>query len=109
MAEGPRLTLDNGGGLDRSSLPPRKASGDAGPPAERVGHYLCTARQRKGKQLSDVWLELKIRPEYLIAIEEGRFEALPGRIYAIGFVRSYAGYLGLDAEECVGRLKAEIA
>ncbi len=118
MANGPRLTLHNGGD-DRSSLPLREPSGDAdlpvadlpvaGLPLERVGQVLCKARQRKGKQLGEVWLELKIRPQHLIAIEEGRFEALPGRIYAIGFVRSYAAYLGLDAEDCVARLKAEIA
>ena len=128
MANGPRLTLHNGG-EDRASLPLREPSGDADPPVadlpvadlpvadlpvadlpvERVGQVLCKARQRKGKQLGEVWLELKIRPQHLIAIEEGRFEALPGRIYAIGFVRSYAAYLGLDAEDCVHRLKAEIA
>ena len=35
------------------------------------------------------------------AIEEGRFEELPGAAYAVGFVRSYATYLGLDAEALV--------
>ncbi len=36
-------------------------------------------------------------------------EALPGRTYAIGFVRSYADYLGLDTVVCVERFKREIA
>jgi cytoskeleton protein RodZ len=44
----------------------------------------------------------------LIAIEKNHFEALPGRVYAIGFVRSYAAFLGLDAEIFVARLKAEM-
>jgi cytoskeleton protein RodZ len=109
MANLPPLTLDNGGELDRPSLHPRKALGDADLPVESVGQDLCKARQRRGKQLSDVWLVLKIHPDHLIAIEEGRFEALPGRVYAIGYVRSYAAYLGLDAENFVDRLKAEMA
>ena len=52
---------------------------------------------------------LKIRKDHLEALEEDRLEALPGRTYAVGFVRSYADYLGLDAVHCVERFKAEIA
>ncbi len=52
---------------------------------------------------------LKIRPDHLVAIEEGRFDVLPGRVYAIGYVRSYAAHLGLDADRLVDRLKAELA
>jgi cytoskeleton protein RodZ len=74
-----------------------------------VGQELAAARQRQGKRLSDVWLVLKIRPDQLMAIEEGRFDTLPGRVYAIGYVRSYAAHLGLDAGRLVHRLKAELA
>ena len=35
--------------------------------------------------------------------------SLPGKTYAIGFVRSYAGYLGLDATATVERFKQEIS
>jgi cytoskeleton protein RodZ len=51
----------------------------------------------------------KIRKDHLEALEEDRVEALPGRTYAVGFIRSYADYLGLDAVQCVERYKAEIA
>jgi len=77
-------------------------------PLERVGEDLRKARQRRGEDLADISRVLKIRPHYLIAVEENRFEALPGRVYAIGFVRSYAAYLGLDAGDFVDRLKAEM-
>ena len=37
-------------------------------------------------------------------------DALPaGNVYLIGYVRTYAGYLGLDVAKCVEMLKAEIA
>ena len=109
MADAPRPTPENGGEVIRPRLVPREASREADRPTESIGQDLCKARQRKAKQLSDIWLVLKIRPDYLIAIEEGRFEALPGRVYAIGYVRSYAAYLGLNAEKFVDRLKTEMA
>src|SRR3569833_594953 len=50
---------------------------------------------------------LKIRPATLVAIENGMFDELPGPAYAVGFVRSYATYLGLDAEALVVCFKSE--
>ena len=99
--------LDNGGELNLSGLHSRNADTDV--PMESIGQELSKERQRRGMKLSDVWLMLKIRPDFLAAIEEGRFEALPGRVYAIGYVRSYAACLSLDAERLVERLKVEIA
>jgi cytoskeletal protein RodZ len=52
---------------------------------------------------------LMIRPSVLADIEDGRFDQLPGPAYAVGFVRSYATYLGLDADALVLRFKAEVA
>lgn len=109
MAIASRLTLDNAGELDRGSPHGRKAALGADPPLDGVGQDLCRVRQRQGKELSDVWRVLKIRSHHLIAIEEGRFDALPGHVYAIGYVRSYAAYLGLDAGTFVDRLKSEMA
>ena len=94
---------------DRSIPEPCKAPAPTDLPVVTVGQELSNARQRKGKRLSDVWLVLKIRPDQLVAIEEGRFDVLPGRVYAIGYVRSYAAHLGLDADRLVERLKAELA
>jgi single stranded DNA-binding protein len=56
----------------------------------------------------DVSASLRIRLAYLQAIETGRFRELPGTTYAVGFVRSYAEYLGLDANEIVRRFKGEV-
>ena len=97
------------GESDPSAPEPCKASPPTDLPILTVGQELSNARQRKGKRLSDVWLVLKIRPDQLVAIEEGRFDVLPGRVYAIGYVRSYAAHLGLDADRLVDRLKVELA
>jgi len=109
MAKITRLTLDNNGELDRRRLNFREISGDADAPLESVGQDLRKARERKGEELDHISRLLKIRKDYLALLEEGASDSLPGRAYAIGFVRSYATYLGLDGAEYVERLKAEIA
>ena len=48
--------------------------------------------------------ELHIRERYLEALEHDDFEQFPGLVYARGFLRTYARYLGLDAEELLARV-----
>ncbi len=74
-----------------------------------VGALLRASRLRCGEDLRDVARTLRIRAAFLDAIEDGRFADLPGPAYAVGFVRTYAEHLGLDAEEVVRRFKAEAA
>jgi cytoskeleton protein RodZ len=109
MAKVTRLTLDNNGELDRRRLNFREISGDADAPLESVGQDLRKAREKRGEELDHISRLLKIRRDYLALIEEDNAHALPGKAYAIGFVRSYATYLGLSGDEYVERLKAEIA
>src|SRR6266511_2194856 len=78
-------------------------------PSTRVGVLLRSCRLRAGLDLAEVAQSLRIRQPFLEAIESGRFEALPAPVYALGFVRSYAEQLGLDAEEIMRRFKSEIA
>ena len=75
--------------------------------ASRVGAELRAARLRLGWRLPDVAASLRIRLPYLEAIEEGRLSDLPGNAYAVGFLRSYATVLGLDAAEVARRFRAE--
>lgn len=75
--------------------------------SSRVGTLLCTTRMRLGRDLHQVAATLHIRYNYLVAMEDGRYEDLPGQAYAIGFVRAYADHLGLDGDEIVRRYKEE--
>ena len=79
------------------------------PQASDVGTLLCATRMRLGKDLQDIAAVLHIRYNFLVAIEDGRYEDLPGQAYAIGFVRAYADHLGLDGDEVVRRYKEETA
>ncbi|CAA7625066.1 Protein conserved in bacteria [Magnetospirillum sp. LM-5] len=74
-----------------------------------VGPTLKAAREKTGKSLAEVATMLRIRQPYLLALEEGRHRDLPGGTYAIGFLRTYGDFLGLDGEEMVRRFRAEAA
>ena len=79
------------------------------PTTTELGKLLCATRMRLGKDLQRIADILHIRYNYLVAIEDGRYEDLPGQAYAIGFVRAYADHLGLDGDEIVRRYKEENA
>ncbi|GGJ04554.1 XRE family transcriptional regulator [Alicyclobacillus cellulosilyticus] len=61
-----------------------------------LGMRLKRERERLGLDLGRVQAETKIRTRYLEAIEAGDWSVLPGEVYARGFVRTYARFLGLD-------------
>jgi cytoskeleton protein RodZ len=108
MTKVTRLELDDSGQNKSRRIHLREISGDSEAPLETVGQDLRAARLRRGDDLATVSKALKIRKDHLEALEEDRLDALPGRTYAVGFIRSYADYLGLDAPKCVERFKAEI-
>ncbi len=76
-------------------------------PYGSVGARLRAARLAAGYELSEVAQELRLSPSQLLAIEQGRFDDLPGAVYAVGYLRSYAELLALDAEEMVRLFKDE--
>lgn len=66
-----------------------------------VGETLRGAREEMGLSYQDVEESIKIRAVYLRAIEEERFEELPGAAYTKGFMRTYAKFLGLDGDAVI--------
>lgn len=72
-----------------------------------VAALLRETRLKMNRDIAVAAATLRIRQPYLQAIEDGRFNDLPGATYAVGFVRGYAEYLGLDGTEIVRRFKQE--
>jgi cytoskeleton protein RodZ len=119
----PIVLQDRRSNLDEASLAERQGSADdshaprvARPDApyspviaSRMGADLRAARERVGCTLPAMAAHLRIRLPYLEAIEDGRIADLPGNAYAMGFVRTYASSLGLDADEISRRFRAEAA
>jgi cytoskeleton protein RodZ len=64
-----------------------------------VGRLLREQREERGITIEEVAKSLRIRAAFLKAIEQGRFEELPGAAYIPAFLRGYASYLGLDAQK----------
>ena len=64
-----------------------------------IGESLRQERKKRDLQLEQISRDLKISSRFLEAIEDERFEKLPGGVFAKSFVRQYARYLGLDDDE----------
>ncbi|MEA4925566.1 MAG: DUF4115 domain-containing protein [Syntrophomonadaceae bacterium] len=69
------------------------------------GDIFRTERQNQGIDLETVADQTKIRKHYLNALEQEDFGILPPRVYAIGFVATYARFLKLDADVMVSQFK----
>jgi cytoskeletal protein RodZ len=67
----------------------------------KFGDKFRKERERQGIKLEDVSNSTKIGSRMLRAIEEERFDQLPGGVFNKGFIRAYAKYLGLDEEETI--------
>src|SRR5262245_42290466 len=68
-------------------------------PGRAVGRLLRDQREARGLTLNAVEMALRIRLQHLEAIEQGRFDLLPGAAYIPAFLRAYAQHLGLDSEK----------
>lgn len=75
--------------------------------AETLGEALRGARLASGRSMAQLSTMTRVHSRYLTALEQGEFSVLPSRIFSIGYVRAYAGALGLDELTAVERFKRE--
>jgi cytoskeletal protein RodZ len=69
--------------------------------AASFGGWLRQQREIRNLTLREIADSTKIGMRYLEALETDRFERLPAPVFAKGFLRQYARYVGLDADEVV--------
>jgi cytoskeleton protein RodZ len=74
-----------------------------------VGEQLQAERERQELTLSDLAAKTRVPMRHLDAIEKSDFGALPGTTYTLGFARSYANAVGMDAAKVSADLRAELA
>ncbi len=72
-----------------------------------VGEILRRARMQHGISIADAETHLHIRAQHLMALERSDFDALPGQVYVVGFIRTYAEFLGLDGTRVIHVLKRQ--
>ena len=73
-----------------------------------LGTKLRDARIEKGYTLNTLQQMTKIQKKYLVAIEEGRFEEIPGNFYTRAFVKQYADMVGLDGDSLLLDYQSEL-
>ncbi|MBI3437424.1 MAG: helix-turn-helix domain-containing protein [Proteobacteria bacterium] len=78
-------------------------------PSWRAGRKLTEARQQLGLSIAEIADRIRVRREFLEALEEMNIKVLPGKAYALAFLRSYARVLGLDEKAIVEQFQDESA
>ncbi|SPF34166.1 Transcriptional regulator, XRE family [Candidatus Sulfopaludibacter sp. SbA4] len=73
-----------------------------------IGETLRREREKRNLGLEQISRELKISSRFLEAIEEEKFDKLPGVVFAKSFVRQYARMLGLDEDELAAEVQRAI-
>lgn len=72
-----------------------------------LGEILRAERERQRLTIQDIEEGTSIRAVYIEAIESGNYDKLPGDVYTKGFIKSYANFLNINAEELVKQFVAE--
>ena len=73
-----------------------------------IGDTLRQTRTRQRIDIRTVEADTKVRAKYLRALENEEWDLLPGPAYARGFLRTYAQYLGLDADALVDEYRRAV-
>ncbi len=76
-------------------------------PTQSLGAYLQRERQKKQQTVLEVAQATRIPPETLKALEAGNRSLLPLSVFTKGFVKIYAGHLGLNQAEILERFSNE--
>jgi cytoskeletal protein RodZ len=74
-----------------------------------VGSQLKAGRERLGLSLSDIAAQTRVPTRHLESIEQSDYDALPGQTYTLGFARSYANAVKMDAAAISDALRLELA
>ena len=68
---------------------------------KRIGNMFKARRNELNLSLKEIENSTSIRSSYLEAIEDGRIQQFISGVYALGFIKQYANFLGIDAEHLI--------
>jgi cytoskeleton protein RodZ len=95
---------------DKPSKSKIHASDSAANGAEEpsLGHLITETRERKGLTREQVATDAHLPPHYVKMIETDTYDMISDRLYLVPFLRRYATFLGLDAEEVASRFVSNV-
>jgi len=73
----------------------------------KISEILQDKRIEMGYSLERVVKDIRIKKQFLIYIEDGKYFDLPSESYALGFVKNYASYLGIDQNKAAALFRRE--
>ncbi|KIL11008.1 helix-turn-helix domain-containing protein [Bacillus safensis] len=73
-----------------------------------LGKRLVEAREEKGMSLEDLMAVTKIQKRYLLAIEQGNYDIIPGKFYVRAFIKQYAEAVGLNPEQLFEEFRKDV-
>ena len=93
--------------MSRGSRPGIRDGSSPGPSSVTPGQALAARRVERGLSIEQVASSTRIRPEHLRALEADGLEHFSAPVYTRGYLRTYATFLGLDADELIARMPAD--
>jgi len=92
----------------KSKLRAADFGADGAEPQPSLGHIITESRERKGMTREQVAGETHLPAHYIKMIETDRYDMISDRLYLVPFLRRYATFLGLDAEEIASRFVSDV-
>jgi cytoskeleton protein RodZ len=96
---------------DKKSKPEPQATdlgAEGGVAEQSLGQLITETRERKGLTREQVATEAHLPPHYVKMIETDSYDLISDRLYLVPFLRRYAAFLGLDAEEIASRFVSNV-
>ncbi|MDP1809114.1 MAG: helix-turn-helix domain-containing protein [Actinomycetota bacterium] len=72
-----------------------------------IGQILADARRKRKMTVKDVEQAIKIRAKYITALERDAFDQISGEAYIVGFLKTYAQWLEIDASALLDRYREQ--
>ena len=92
----------------KSKLQAADFGADGAEPQPSLGHIITESRERKGMTREQVAGETHLPAHYIKMIETDSYDMISDRLYLVPFLRRYATFLGLDAEEIASRFVSDV-
>jgi cytoskeletal protein RodZ len=106
-AEAGRIVILSDKNSEASSVSPDpKRSSE--PERQSLGHFLVSARERRGVSRADAVSETHIPEHYIRMMESNDYSEISDQLYVMPFLRRYASFLTLDPDEAVMRFVREV-